>query len=134
MNDLIVFGFIAAAVVVALAAFVIHGVYGGTHASLSNAKKGEVYNFLYEQPLQGDPERFMAKVLSVNVMNDEDIRRLNAKSRYRRNDPEFHRTRHLVTAQTADGRIRNFYAERTKQCRRPALAGAIFKVGLAHLF
>lgn len=134
MNDLIVFGGIAVGVVVALAAFVMYGVYGGVHGSLSTARVGEVYNFLYEQPLQGDPERFMARVLSVNVMTDEDIRRLNAKSRYRRHDPEFHRTRHLVTAQTADGRIRNFYAERTRKCTRPLLAPAIFKVGLAHLF
>lgn len=134
MNDLIVVGGIFTVVAVGLMAFVMYGIYGGVHASLKNAKQGEVYNFVYEQPLHGDPERFMAKVLTVNVMTDEDIRRLNTKSRYRRDDPEFHRTRHLITAQTADGKVRNFYAERTKQCRRPLLAGTLFKVGLAHLF
>ena len=134
MNDLLVFGGIAVGVVIALGVVVMYGVYGGVHGSLSTARVGEVYNFLYEQPLQGDPERFMAKVLSVNVMSDEDIRRLNIRSRYRRHDPEFQRTRHLVTAQTADGRIRNFYAERTRECKRPLLAPAIFKFGLAHLF
>jgi len=134
MSDWILIGGVFTAVMVSIMAFVVYGVYGGVHASLSNAKKGEVYNFLYEQPLHGDPERFMARVLTVNIMTDEDIRRLNSKSRYRRNDPEFHRTRHLITAQTADGKVRNFYAERTTQCKRPLLAGALFKAGLAHLF
>lgn len=136
MNDYGVMIGMGVAVVAAIAmyAFVAYGVYGGVHSSLSNARVGEVYNFLYEQPLEGDPERFMAKVLSVNVMTDEDIRRLNRRSRYRRDDPVFQRTRHLITAQTADGKVRNFYAERTKECKRPLLAGAVFKAGLAHLF
>lgn len=133
MNDLMLFVGIFAGVATVTAAAVLYGIYGGVHGSLSSAKTGEVYNFLYEQPLHGDPERFMAKVLTVNVLSDEDIRRLNAKSRYRRHDPEFHRTRHLVTAQTADGKVRNFYAERTTKCRRSILGGTMFKVGLAHL-
>lgn len=133
MSDFVLFGGIFAVAVVGLMLAIAYGIYGGVHASLANAKEGEVYNFLYEQPLHGDPERFMAKVISVNVLTDEDIRRLNKKSRYRRDDPIFQRTRHLVTAQTVDGKVRNFYAERTKQCKRPMLAGAIFKAGFAHL-
>jgi hypothetical protein len=134
MNDWLMIGGIFTILTVAIMAFVAYGIYGGVNASLCNAKKGEVYNFMYEQPLHGNPERFMAKVLTVNIMTDEDIRRLNNKSRYRRNDPEFCRTKHLITAQTADGKVRNFYAERTTKCKRPILAGALFKTGLANFF
>jgi hypothetical protein len=38
-----------------------------------------------------------------------------------------------VTAQTPDGKIRNFYAERTRNVRRPLLGGVAFKTGLASL-
>ena len=120
-------------VAVALFAFAYFHVYGGLYGSLKNAKVGEVYNFEYEQPLHGDPERFLAKVIGVSELNDNVINRLNSHSKYRRNDPMFVRTKHLITCQTADGKIRNFYAERTKNCRRPLLAPVAFKAGFAHL-
>lgn len=133
MNDLmgIMFGVVA---VVAFIGFVAYfSLYSGVHGSLQNAKVGEVYNFEYQQPLHGDSERFMAKVIDVSELDDNTIRRLNVRSRYRRDDPMFVRTKHLVTCQTADGKIRNFYAERTKNCRRPLLAPVVFKAGFAHL-
>ncbi len=133
MNDVMLFGSIAVAVVCCLAAFAAYGVYGGVHGSLSTARPGEFYNFEYLQPHAGDPERFLAKVLNVHTLDDHAIRRLNARSKYRRHDEQFVRTNHLVTCQTADGKIRNFYAERTVNCRRPMLAGAVFKTGLASL-
>ena len=108
-------------------------VYRGVNDSLTNARIGTVYNFLYEQPLHGEPERYMAKVLEVHRLSNESIQRLNAASRYRRYDPSFQRTTHLVTAQTPDGKIRNFYAERTRNVRRPLLGGVMFKTGLASL-
>ena len=76
----------------------------------------------------------MAKVLEVHRFSEDWISRLNRTSRYRRNDPEFQRSKHLVTAQTPDGKIRNFYAERTSNVRRPLLGGVAFKTGLASLF
>lgn len=108
-------------------------VYNGVHGSLSNAKVGEVYNFEYQQPLHGDPERFLARVLDVNTLDDSTIRKLNARSRYRRNDPAFQRTNHLVTCKTADGKVRHFYAERAKNVRRTPLGGFLLKTGVAHL-
>ena len=90
-----------------------------------------VYNFEYEQPVTGDAERYMAKVLSVHRLSNESIQRLNSTSRYRRHDSQFMRTTHLVTAQTPDGKIRNFYAERTRNVRRPLLGTALFKSGIA---
>lgn len=114
-------------------AFILFHIYAGLNDSLTNARVGSVYNFQYEQPLHGDPERYMAKVLGVHRLSNESIQRLNAKSRYRRYDSNFQRTTHLVTAQTPDGRIRNFYAERTKNVRRPLLGGVVFKTGLASL-
>ena len=115
----------------AVMGLVAWNVYRGVHGSLATAKVGEVYNFKYEQPLHGEPERYMAKVLSVHTLNDEDIARLNARSKYRRYDTNFVRTRHLVTAQSHDGTVRNFYAERTTDVRRPLLGGVVFKSGLA---
>jgi len=133
MSELITFSAIFGGVVLAVGCFVAFHLYRGVHDSLTNAKIGGVYNFHYQQPLQGEPERYMAKIMSVHRLSDQSIRRLNATSRYRRNDSNFQRTTHLVTAQTPDGKIRNFYAERTTNVRRPLLGGVAFKTGLASL-
>lgn len=130
MNDGIVIGSIVAGVVAVLA-FVVFHIYRGVRDSLTNARIGSIYNFEYIQPVTGEPERFMAKVMSVHRFSEDYLARLNAKSRYRRNDPVFQRSQHLVTAQTPDGKIRNFYAERTRNVRRPLLGKAVFKSGLA---
>lgn len=118
-------------VLVGLFFFAAFHIYNGVKDNLSSAKIGSIYNFEYEQPLTGDPERYMAKVLEVHRLSDDSIRRLNSTSRYRRYDNNFKRTTHLVTAQTPDGKIRNFYAERTRNVRRPLLGGVMFKSGLA---
>ena len=128
MNDMMLFG-----LVVAVFAFTGFHIYRGVRDSLSNARIGSIYNFEYIQPVTGEPERYMARVLEVHRFSDDYISRLNATSRYRRNDPMFQRSKHLVTAQTPDGKIRNFYAERTRNVRRPLLGGVVFKTGLASL-
>lgn len=120
-------------VVAGVVAFGAFHLYSGVKDSLTNARVGRVYNFEYIQPVTGDPERFMAKVLDVHEFSADYLARLNAVSRYRKYDPNFERSRHMVTAQTPDGRIRNFYAERTKNVRRPLLGGVAFKTGLASL-
>lgn len=132
-NDVMVNVGLAVAGLAGIVAFVLFHIYSGIHASLSNAKVGGVYNFIYEQPLHGEPERYMAKVLDVHTLDEFAIRRLNARSRYRAGDPKFQRTTHLVTAQTFDGKIRNFYAERTRNVRKPLFGGVVFKTGLANL-
>lgn len=133
MNDNLVLVGCVAGVVGCVVGFALYHIYRGVNDSLTNARIGGVYNFEYIQPVTGTPERFMAKVLEVHRFSDDWIARLNRKSRYRRNDPEFQRSRHLVTAQTPDGKIRNFYAERTRNVRRPLLGGVAFKTGLASL-
>jgi hypothetical protein len=133
MNDFIIFSGLFVGITAAIAAFITFHIYRGVHDSLVNAKVGTVYNFEYVQPVTGSPERYMAKVLDVNVMPEGYLSVLNRRSRYRRNDPTFQRTKHLVTAQTPDGKIRNFYAERTRNVRRPLLGGVAFKTGLASL-
>jgi hypothetical protein len=134
MNDLVLFGGIALAVAVCVFAFFLFHIYRGTFASLQNAKVGEVYNFEYLQPLKGDTVRFLARVVDVQKLNEDAIRRLNRFSSYRRWDSKFKRTNHLITAQTADGKIRNFYAERTRNVRKPALGELLFKSGVASFF
>lgn len=134
MNDLIVFGSAVVVVGVGLVLFSLYHIYRGVNANLSNASVGEVYNFQYLQPNHGDPERFLVKIVGVHTLSDEQIQRLNARSAYRRNDSAFQRTKHLVTGRSADGTVRNFYAERVVDCRRPLLGAPLFKAGLAHLF
>ena len=73
----------------------------------------------------------MVKVVDVCTLNENQISRLNATSNYRRYDSNFKRTNHLVTGESPDGTIRNFYAERVVNCRRPLFGGALFKSGVA---
>lgn len=133
MNELVAFSAVFAGVVAAVGCFVAFHLYRGVHDTLTNAKIGGVYNFRYQQPLQGEPERYMAKIVGVRRLEERSIRRLNNTSRYRRYDDNFHRTTHLVTAQMPDGKVRNFYAERTTDVRRPLLGSVAFKTGLASL-
>jgi hypothetical protein len=134
MSDFIVFGSIVFAVGICMLLFSMFHIYRGLHGTLSDAHVGEVYNFEYLQPDKGEPERFLVKVVDVHTLSDDQISKLNARSNYRKNDSVFQRTRHLITGESADGTIRNFYAERAVNCRRPLLGGALFKVGVAHLF
>jgi len=106
----------------------------GVHGSLATARPGEIYSFEYEQPLHGDPKRFLAKVVEpVYTLDDNTIRRLNVRSNYRSNDPQFKRTRHLVTCEMPNGEVRQFYAERTKNVRRTMFVGSLFRKGVAAL-
>ena len=121
MNDVFLFslaGMVGIGFVFAyLACFV------GKPASLCEAKVGEVFNFEYLQPLSGERKRWKAKVVEPVVhLDDPTISSMNSRSNYRRNDPEFKRTNHLVTCQTHDGEYRQFYCERAVNCRKPLLA------------
>ncbi len=131
MNDVLLYGSLVCGGLFAVLAFVAFHTYGGVKDNMSNAQVGKVYNFEYEQPLNGEPERFCAKVLAVQTFSKDQIERMNNAYRYRRDDNNFVRTSHLVTAQTPDGKLRNFYAERTRNVRRPLLGGVVFKSGLA---
>lgn len=133
MNDMFLFGSMVACALGLIGALIAYGIYGGVYGSLSSARVGEFYNFEYLQPNTGESDRFLVKVVGVSRLTNEQISKLNAHSNYRRYDSAFQRTNHLITGQSADGKIRNFYAERTVNCRRPLLAGAVFKTGLANL-
>jgi len=124
-NVIMIAGFLAVSAL-ALVMFGVYAVYGGSRAELCNAKAGQVFNFEYLQPLNGERKRVLARVLESPVCFDtETISKLNARSNYRRNDPKFERTHHLVTCQTADGNIRQFYCERVKNCRKPLLGSLV---------
>lgn len=133
MNEYLGVGLLVAGVI-GVIVFAFYNVVHGVRGSLSNARVGEVYNFEYEQPLHGERKRVLAKVVEpVYTLDDNAIRRLNRRSSYRRNDPVFHRTNHLVTCQTANGEVRQFYAERAKNVRRSLIGGVFMKSGLASL-
>lgn len=133
MNEYVGVGLLVAGVV-GLVLFAAYNAFCGVHGSLSNARVGEVYNFDYEQPLHGEHRRVLAKVIEpVYSLDNNTIKRLNRISNYRRNDPVFQRTNHLVTCQTADGEVRQFYAERAKNVRRTLIGGFLLKSGVASL-
>ena len=127
MNNVFLAGAVISAVLVCVVAFSFYAVYGGVSSALSNAREGQVYNFVYEQPLNGTHERFLAKVIGKQSLTADQISKLNRRSRYRANDPNFIRTANLITCRTPDGKVRNFYAERVRNCRKPLLAGILFK-------
>ena len=116
---------LAVAILCGMIAFGFYSVYGGRSANLADAKVGQIFNFEYLQPLEGEPDRYLAKVLDVTALDSATIERLNRRSNYRRNDSNFQRTNHLVTCKTVDGNVRQFYAERVVNCRRPLLAGLL---------
>ena len=92
MNDGMIFLIGGIAAVFALAV-ILYNAVRGVHGSLTSAKVGEVYNFDYEQPHHGESKRVLAKVIEpVHTLDDFQLRRLNARSGYRRNDPKFVRT------------------------------------------
>lgn len=133
MNDGMIFLIGGVAAVIALAVILYNSVRG-VRGSLTSAKVGEVYNFDYEQPYHGDPKRVLAKVIEpVHTLDDFQIRRLNAHSAYRRNDPQFKRTKHIVTCEMPNGEIRNFYAERTKNVRRAMFSNRLFRNAVASM-
>ena len=124
-NVIMIAGFLAVSALV-LVMFGVYAVYGGSRAELCNAKPGQVFNFEYLQPLNGERKRVLAKVLDAPIcLDDKAIASMNARSSYRRNDPKFERTHHLVTCQTVDGNIRQFYCERVKNCRKPLLGSLV---------
>ena len=129
MNDMIYVGMGVIAVFAGLMFLLAMVVYNGVHGNLASARVGEVYNFEYEQPLHGDPKRVFAKVIEpVYTLEDSTIKRLNRKSGYRRNDPIFHRTKHIVVCEMPNGDVRQFYTERAKNVRRTVLGNQLFKV------
>jgi hypothetical protein len=112
----------------AVLSLVLYHIYHGFKDNMNDAKVGDVLNFEYEQPKTGERPRYMAKILSIKTLSKQELQRLNARSKYRASDDEFIRTPRLVTARTADGRIRNFYAERTVRVRRPLFGKILFRV------
>ena len=100
MDNLMISIGIVAAAAIALVAFSIYAVYGGFRANLCEAKPGQVFNFEYMQPLNGDPKRVLARVLDKPFrFSDATLQRMNRISNYRKGDPEFKRTNHIVTCE-----------------------------------
>ena len=102
---------------VALAYIVFAMVYGIDN-TLVKAQVGKYYRFTYLQPTATMPKVIEGKVLSVRRLSDKSIGRIHRDSEYRANDPNFIRTRHLVTIHTLDRKLMNVYAERTTNTRR----------------
>ena len=134
MTDAFVIGCCVAVAVFIMAMFALYQIYGGVYDSLANARIGTVYNFRYFQPVTGEYERYLAKIVDIRKLTNSELSRLNWGSNYRAYDKNFKRSNTLVTCEMSNGDYRQFYAERSDMCRRSELAGLLFKVGVAHLF
>jgi hypothetical protein len=134
MNDVVLFAVLFAVVCACIGTFILYNIYRGVNDSLANATIGTVYNFRYFQPLSGDYERYLAKVMNVRKLSQSEISRLNWSSDYRRSDKDFQRSPTLVTCAMSNGDVRQFYAERSDMCKRTAVGNLLFKMGVAHLF
>lgn len=134
MNDMVLFAACFAVSVCLIVAFTFYHIYRGVNDTLATAHIGTVYNFRYQQPLTGDYERYLAKVVNVRKLDIFELGRLNFTSDYRARDKNFKRTPTLVTCEMSNGDFRQFYAERSDMCKRPLVAGLLFKAGVAHLF
>lgn len=134
MNDFIIFAMCFVIAVVCLFSFTFYHIYRGVNDTLTSAVIGDVYNFRYWQPLSGDYQRYLAKVVNIRYLDKWEISRLDFTSDYRIRDKNFKRTPTLVTCQMGNGDYRQFYAERSDMCRRPLIAGLLFKAGISHLF
>ena len=95
---------------------------------LKEASPGDVVNFSYKQPYAGTNQRYLAKVLRVRRLSQEEIENIAAKSEYRRGDGEFVRTETLVTCKVPGGETRNFYAERTESCSKPKMGQVMYTI------
>ena len=119
----------AGVLVAGVACLVAFHFFSGVRGHLTNARPGEVYNFDYEQPLHGENKRVLARVIEpVYRLSDSAIKRLNATSYYRRRDPVFKRTQHIVVCEMPNGDVRQFYAERASNVRRSVFGNQLFKV------
>ena len=99
-------------------AYIIFALVFGIDNTLVKAQVGKYYRFTYLQPTAKMPKIIEGKVLSVRRLSDKSINRIYRESNYRIMDPNFIRTRHLVTIQTLDRKLMNFYAERTSNTKR----------------
>lgn len=114
--------------------FFIYSIYRGKNDTLVNSCVGRVYNFRYLQPVTGNYERYLAKVIGVRYLSKFEIDCLNFHSDYRVNDKEFQRTNTLVTCELPNGDIRNFYAERVKDCYQSIFGRLLYTTGIACMF
>ena len=134
MNDLFVAVGCVCFSVVVIVAFVLYYQHRGMNDSLVDSTVGSVYNFRYFQPLTGTHERVLAKVVNKYYLSEGEIKVLNRRSYYRKNDNAFKRTNTLVTCVLPDGSIRNFYAERCSNCKKSLFGKLLYTTGLACIF
>jgi hypothetical protein len=96
----------------------------------SNVGVGDVVNLVYAQPNGGDHKRQFVKVTKIRSLDGETVARLDAKSKYRRDDKDFQRGKVLIQGATSTGEYRQFYAERCIYAHRPILGRFLYRLGV----
>jgi hypothetical protein len=95
---------------------------------LKDTQPGDIVNFTYKQPCSGSSKRYLAKVISVRKLTQEEIIELTSSSDYRRYDGEFSRTETLVSCNLPGGKSRSFYAERSEACVKPPMGNVMYPI------
>lgn len=95
---------------------------------LKDAEPGEIVNFTYKQPFSGPNKRYLAKIVGVRKLTQDEIMEIARKSDYRLLDDEFKRTETLVTCTLPGGKSRNFYAERSECCVKPPMGNLMYPI------
>jgi len=98
-----------------------------TRTNFNNAKPNRVYNFEYIQPVTGERERFLAKVVSNDKWTEHEISRLNHRSDYRWNDKNFKREGNLINCVMPNGEYRRFWSGRVVNCKFIPAGGLMYR-------
>ena len=78
MEDLILLAGIAVVSAIFLFGLALNAVYGGKNASLCDARPGQVFNFEYMQPLNGESKRVLARVIDKPYkFTDAELKNMN---------------------------------------------------------
>lgn len=95
--------------------------------NFTNAKLNNVYNFDYVQPVTGERQRFLAKVIRNERWTLEDIMKLNFRSNYREYDSTFERAGNLITCIMPNGEYRKFWSNRVVNCKKVLGGGYLYR-------
>lgn len=80
-------------------------------------KRGQVIKFFYVQPRQGEPFRY-GRIIGWREITEDKLSKLNMCSNYRWGDDRFFRSRRLVTVESVNGSIQQYYDESIQQAKR----------------
>lgn len=80
-------------------------------------KRNQVVKFVYLQPRQGRAFRY-GRIVGWRELSEDKLQKLNRYSGYRCTDSGFYRSKTLLTVESVDGSIQQYYDESIQQAKR----------------